>query len=745
MDSDLENRVLEHLRDPKYRPQNKSEMARALDLPPKDRSDLRAILGKLEGDGTILKLKRGRFSLRSSGGKGNVLVGTLRFRPSGDAFLLPDLSDPQNRAATQEVTEHTRIRVGSRFTGTALPGDRVAVAVEQSGVPKWWKHVARKRDLMRQMEEAGEMRWQGRVVKILERARNRFVGTYRVDGIFHYVSPDEPGLPSIEISRTHSLDEPGPAEIELPEPGQKVLVNVVDWASRHSHPRGEIVEVLGDPDAPGVDVMSIIHRYNLPVDFPDRVLKEADQQAARGVPEEEAKEREDWRKRFVITIDPEDAKDFDDAISVEELPDGGWELAVHIADVSFYVRPGTALDQEALERGNSTYLVDRVIPMLPEALSNGICSLRPDEDRLTRAVVMRFDKDGNRVGARFIKSVIRSRKRLAYEEAYALMISTRPDPSDEVAAMLKRSWDLASLIRKRRFENGSLDLDFPEVKVILNDQGKPVDLRLVQYDESHQLIEEFMLSANEAVAQHLKKRSSPSIYRVHDDPDEAKLFEFRNLAQLYGHHVGDLTNRSELQALLKMIKGRPEEQALKLGLLKSMKRAAYHADPLGHYGLAKSDYTHFTSPIRRYADLIVHRVLYKERDDVATPRYARMGEIAEHISETERTSASAEMDSVQLKKLEFMNILVRNDPNRTFEALIHDIRRMGVFVEIGEMQVKGLVKAEDLPGGDDYDYEPALQRFVGHYHGRKFELGQTIEVRLKQVDPVRNMIDFRAV
>ncbi len=739
MDSEIEARVLELLRGPGYQPQNKSEIARTLDVSPDDRAALRDCLRRLEQDGTLSKLKRGRYSLRNSSGKGNVLVGTLRIRQNGDAFFLPDLSDPQNREATQAVTEHTRILLARGALGTALSGDRVAVAVEQSGVPKWWKHVARKRDLIRQLEQSGEARWTGRVVKILERARNRFVGTFHADGKFLYVAPDEADIPTIDLSALPLPPNPSPV------PGQKVLVNVTSWESRHSHPRGEIVRILGDPGTPGIDVLSLIYRYGLPTEFPHHVLAEAESRAALGIPDNELATREDWREKWVITIDPEDAKDFDDAIAVEALPDGGWELAVHIADVSFYVPSGSALDQEALSRGNSTYLVDRVIPMLPEPLSNGICSLRPDEDRLTRSVVMRFDKYGHRTSARFAKTVIRSRKRLSYEQAFALMRSDADPASEPVAILLHRAWDLASKLRTRRFDHGSLDLDFPEVKVILDPAGKPVELRTILYDESHQLIEEFMLAANEAVAQELKNRAGPAIYRIHDDPDEEKLYDFRDLARQFGHHVGDLTHRPELQKLLAQIKGSPEEHALKLGLLKSMKRAVYHADPLGHYGLNKSDYTHFTSPIRRYADLIVHRVLFKEPDDPANPRYARMGEIADHVSETERTSAAAEMDSVQIKKLEFIENLTRENPNQVFDAIIQDIRRIGLFVEIGAFQLKGLVKAEDLPGGDDYDFDRALQTFVGHYHGRKFALGQSIRVRLKNINRERNFIDFQAV
>src|SRR5204863_404510 len=311
----------------------------------------------------------------------------------------------------------------------------------------------------------------------------------------------------------------------------------------------------------------------------------------------------------IVTIDPDDARDFDDAIDVERIPGGGWRLGVHIADVSDYVKPGSALDREAYKRGNSVYLPDRVIPMLPERLSNGVCSLNPGVNRLTHSVFLEFTKDGQTKSARFARTVIRSARRLTYREAYAIL---QAPPNDQLGERLHVAWELAALLRKNRFAHGSLDLDFPEVKVRLDKEGKPILLERIENDESHQLVEEFMLVANEAVARELKNRSIPTIYRVHENPEPDKLAEYRELVLSYNYKAGDLTNRSELQRLLASLAGKPEEQALKIGLLKSLKRARYAAQPLGHFGLAKNNYTHFTSPIRRYADLIVHRALGKD-------------------------------------------------------------------------------------------------------------------------------------
>jgi ribonuclease R len=465
---------------------------------------------------------------------------------------------------------------------------------------------------------------------------------------------------------------------------------------------------------------------------------------------EELEGREDWREALVYTIDPFDARDFDDAICVRRLPAGGWELAVFIADVAHYVRPGGAVDREARKRGNSVYLVDRVIPMLPFHLSNGICSLNPGVDRLTHGVILEFDARGRRRASRFTKAVIRSVRRFSYEEAFALLdrpVQAGSEGEATFSQALHEAWNLAGLLRRLRMEHGSLDLDFPEVKVILDDLGAPVEIRTVEYDISHQLIEEFMLAANEAVAEFIKNRQAGTIYRVHEDPDPEKLFEFRELALAYRHPVGDVTVRAELQKLLRGIRGKPEEHVLKLSLLKSLKRADYREEPLGHYGLAKANYCHFTSPIRRYADLVVHRVLEK----LATapgrarslPRVAELAETAEHLSVTERTAASAEQESKLLKQYEYLIRLSREGDAVEFPAVITEILPRGMFVELREYQLRGLVKSADLPG--DHGLDPRNQRVVGPRGAEVARAGSTVQVRLLRVDVERKHLDFALV
>jgi ribonuclease R len=505
------------------------------------------------------------------------------------------------------------------------------------------------------------------------------------------------------------------------------------------NPEGEIIEVLGPATAPGVDVLSVIRKYHLPTEFPREVLEQAER-IPENVDAQQIAGREDLRNQFIVTIDPDDARDFDDAIHVENLPNGGWQLGVHIADVAAYVEPGSALDREARRRGNSVYLPDRVIPMLPERLSNGVCSLKPEVDRLTHSVFIQFNKRGMARSARFARSVIRSARRLTYKQAYAVLKSP---PSDRLGEQLHLAWGLAALLRRKRFEHGALDLDFPEVKVWVDAHGKPVRLERVENDESHQLIEEFMLAANEAVARELKKRAIPTVYRVHENPDSEKLAEYREFALSFGYKVGDLTNRAELQRLLAEIRGKPEEQALKVGLLKSLKRARYDPQPLGHYGLAKTNYLHFTSPIRRYADLVVHRAL---GSNTAARRSYQMGmaeiaSLAEHISTTERNAADAEIDAAQMKKLEFFQRQLDQRDPQIFRAAIVDVRNYGLLVELPDALLTGLIHVSSL-ADDFYVFEPARRQLIGRRSRKWFQVGDNLSVFVARVDQFKRQVDF---
>ena len=489
-------------------------------------------------------------------------------------------------------------------------------------------------------------------------------------------------------------------------------------------------------------MLSIIRKFHLPTEFPRDVFDQA-KRIPRQLMRRQFEGREDLRGEFIVTIDPDDARDFDDAIHVERIG-SGWRLGVHIADVAAYVEPDSPLDREARQRGNSVYLPDRVIPMLPERLSNGVCSLNPGVDRLTHSVFIHFDKHGAAKSARFAHSVIRSAHRLTYKQAYAILTAA---PGDQLGERLHLAWELAALLRQRRFEHGALDLDFPEVKVWVDKEGHPVKLERVENDKSHQLIEEFMLVANEAVARELKKRAIPTIYRIHENPDPEKLAEYREFVLGFNYRVGDVTHRAELQRLLAEIRGKPEEQALKVALLKSLKRARYSPQPLGHYGLAKANYLHFTSPIRRYADLVVHRALATDgapRRRGAAARRPDMGEIAsiaEHISATERNAADAEIDAAQMKKLEFFQRQLDQRNPQIFRAAIVDVRNYGLMVELPDALITGLIHVSSLTD-DFYLFEPARRQLIGRRSRKRYSVGDELSVFVSRVDVFKRQVDF---
>ncbi|MGC2351848.1 MAG: ribonuclease R [Candidatus Udaeobacter sp.] len=707
----IREQVLALLERKDYRPLNNIDIARELGLTGTQRNALRRTLRELERAGAIARIRKNRYVLPA---EADLVTGKLSIHQAGYGFLVP------------ETPGEPDIFIAAENIGTAMHGDRVVARISHD-VP----------------HERIKGRREGRVIRILERAHDTIVGTLQRSRNFYYVVPDDPRF-------VHDIYVRGDTDQGLPTRGSlgdKVVVRLEAWESRHVNPEGEIIEVLGPASAPGVDMLSILRKYHLTAQFPKDVLDQAER-ISEQVDARQLEEREDLRKEFIITIDPDDARDFDDAIQVEKSK-SGWQLGVHIADVAAYVEPGSALDREARRRGNSVYLPDRVIPMLPERLSNGVCSLNPGVDRLTHSVFINFDKNGAAKSARFTRSVIRSAQRLTYKQAYSILSSP---PRDQLGERLHLAWELASLLRRKRFEHGGLDLDFPEVKVWVDKQGHPVRLERVENDESHQLIEEFMLAANEAVARELKKRTIPTIYRVHENPDPEKLAEYREFVLSFDYRVGDLTHRAELQRLLAEIRGKPEEQALKVALLKSLKRARYDSQPLGHYGLAKTNYLHFTSPIRRYADLVAHRALGRTRSPSAPaglagqqdPYHPNMGEIAsiaEHLSITERNAADAEIDASQMKKLEFFQRQLDQRNPQIFRAAIVDVRNYGVMVELPDALITGLIHVSSLTD-DFYLFEPARRQLIGRRSRKRFKIGDEVSVFVARVDTFKRQVDF---
>jgi ribonuclease R len=707
-----------------YRPLNRVDIARKLGLTAAERVALRKSLRELERAGEIARIRKNRYVLPA---EADLLTGKLSIHQAGYGFLVP------------ETPGGPDVFIAAENIGTAMHGDRVVARISRD---EPYRRIKGRRE--------------GRVIRILERAHDTIVGTLQRSRNFYYVVPDDPRiLHDVYVGQVSNSPRDEPAVLDLPlatskvapQVGDKVVVHLEAWESRHVNPEGEIIEVLGPASAPGIDMLSIIRKYHLPTEFPREVLDHANG-ISETVDARQFDGREDLRGEFIVTIDPDDARDFDDAINVEKTG-SGWRLGVHIADVGAYVEPNSPLDREARRRGNSVYLPDRVIPMLPERLSNGVCSLKPGVDRLTHSVFIHFDKRGSAKSARFTRSVIRSAHRLTYKQAYAILAAP---PADQLGERLHLAWELAAVLRKKRFEQGALDLDFPEVKVWVDKDGRPVKLERVENDESHQLIEEFMLAANEAVARELKKRAIPTIYRIHENPDPEKLAEFREFVLGFNYRVGDVTHRTELQRLLASLRGKPEEQALKVALLKSLKRARYSPQPLGHYGLAKANYLHFTSPIRRYADLVVHRALGgdptgaggRRARSASTPYQPDMAEIAsiaEHVSTTERTAADAEVDAVQMKKLEFFQRQLDERKPQIFRASVVDVRNYGLMVELPDALVTGLVHVSSLMD-DFYSFEPARRQLIGRRSRKRFSVGDELSVFVVRVDAFKRQVDF---
>ncbi len=681
----------------------------------------------------------------------NELIGRIQFRAGGSAYVVPE--NPES--GLSDLGEPS-VQIFPEDTDIALPGDRVLVRIHPG----------------RRGKRPGERI--GGVERILERARESIVGDLRRSGRDFIVVPDDPRF----VYEIYVAD-PSRGKLQpTPQPGDKVVAQLDEWKHRRDRITGTLVKVLGRTHEPRAELLGIFEKYNLSTSFPADVEREAAAIPDRVQPRDLA-HRLDYRDQAVFTIDPDDAKDFDDALSYETLGGGDVRVGIHIADVSTYVRPGTALDREAQRRGNSTYLVGVVIPMLPEKLSNGLCSLVEAQDRLCKAVFLTFAKNGRLKDTSFANTVIRSRKRLTYKQAYALLfekdldrVRALPLPpkhqtgstgralnslSDaelvDLQSWIRALWKIASRLRKDRFAHGSLDLDMPETKIFVDEQGYADRLEKIEHDESHQLIEEFMLAANEAVARLTRTHSLPSLYRVHDEPDPEKLEEYHQLLASFGIHTGDLTRREELVKLLNTLRDHPQGYTLRTQMLRSLKKAAYRGTHDGHFGLNKKDYTHFTSPIRRYSDLVVHRVfdfyLVKHGGQPPAPgqqnyNIARIESLGEHLSLTEIASAEAERESVKIKLLEFFERELAKKKKTEFAAVITDVRQNGFFVELIESMTFGFVSTAAL-SDDHYNLNNAGTMLTGRKKKRRFALNDRLDVVVDRVDRFKRLIDFRPV
>ena len=753
---DLRQKLLKLLGAKDYVPMRRMEIISVLKFDQDATKEAHTLLDKMLEQGVIARLKKDRLCIPEDA---DLVSGRLIFRQSGSAILIPD-SDPGGDGYP----------IKSEDTGVSMHGDTVlARKVEDQRRP------FRGKGRQQRPEYKPDEKPNVRVIRILKRARITIPGTLEQAKHASYVIPDDPRI-------IHDILVPDPKNSGLkpiPKVGDKVVVKMLEWKQRHLNPEGEIMEVLGRTHEPDAEFKAILYKYDLNPRFPSAV-----EQQTKDIPDvvrsEDIGNRQDCRDLFTFTIDPDDAKDFDDALSLELLEDGKTRVGVHIADVSAYVKPGSPLDREAQERGNSTYLVGTVIPMLPHALSNGLCSLVEAEDRLTKTCFITFNDSADISEVKFANTVINSNKRLTYKQAYAFMqqddlaeIRNTPLPpkhqtgstgrsldkvTDEEMATLKKYigklWQIAKQLRERRFRKGSLDLDMTSVKIYVDEEGYADRIEKEFNDESHQLIEEFMLSANEQVARTMKKQDFPCIYRVHDEPEEEKLKELRETMQSFGVQCGNLQKPREMTLLLKKLKEHPQGYTLKVHVLRSLKQAQYRASADGHYGLSKPDYTHFTSPIRRYSDLIVHRILdgylCKTRADSALGepeiRYnqGKLESLGDHISVTERNSVDAERESVKTKLLEFYDRELQKEQKQHFKAIITDVKNHGLFVELTDTLAFGMVHISTLDD-DFYHPNPEGTALIGRRKKRTYALGQYIMVQVERVDRFKRQIDFRVV
>jgi ribonuclease R len=583
----------------------------------------------------------------------------------------------------------------------------------------------------------GDKRAEGEIIRIIKHSNSTIVGTYDESRYFGFVVPDDRRIPGdVFIAR----DEANGAK-----PGQKVIAEITRWPDNRRNAEGKIVEILGDSAEPGTDILSIIRSFNLNPEFPEAVVMEAESISST-VTESMSKGRRDLRGLKMCTIDGEDAKDLDDAVSLEKLPDGKYRLGVHIADVSYYVKEGSELDKEALKRGTSVYLVDRVIPMLPKKLSNGICSLNPQVDRLAFSVMMDIDGSGRVSNHEIFESVININERMTYTNVYKILVEKDAELMERYRDMLPEFTmmeELAVILKHKRKHRGAIDFDFDEAKIILDDEGKPVDVKKYVITIANSIIEEFMLVCNETVAEHFFWAESPFVYRVHEDPDSEKIQGFAEFTANLGYHLKGINkiHPRALQEILEKVKGTNEETIVSKVMLRSLAKAKYSEENLGHFGLAAKYYCHFTSPIRRYPDLIIHRLMkeyLKGKVSETRDEYlkASMPEIAKQCSERERAAEEAERETEDLKKVEYM----KSKEGEIFEGVISNVTSFGMFIEL-ENTIEGLVKVSSMDD-DYYIFDEKHYSLIGERTRKIYRIGEKVVIKVARADIASRQLDF---
>ena len=699
----IKEKVVEYMERSAYRPMLKKELMKVFHINKSQKGDFSEVLKEMEKEGQIIKTKSNRYAIPE---KLDLVVGRLEVFQKGFGFLVSENPDAED------------LFVPPGAMNGAMNGDRVIGRIE--------------------VQSTGSDRNEGEIIRILKRHNKEIVGTYESSKNFGFVTPDD--------KRIHQdIFIPKGKSGEANE-GQKVVCKVEKWPEGRRSPEGKIIEVLGYQQDKGVDILSIIKKHQLPMEFPKKVLKEAE-----GISEEiskgEIERRKDLRDLNVVTIDGWDAKDLDDGISLEKLENGNYCLGVHIADVSHYVTTGSKIDEEAFERGTSVYLIDRVIPMLPEKLSNNLCSLNPNTDKLAMTVFMEINSNGEVVDHEISESVINSKQRLVYGDVSDILENDDEELKKkyhEYVDFFKNMESLSKILRKKRMDRGAIDFDFPEGKVIMDEEGTPTDIIEEERRIANKIIEEFMLACNETVAENYHWMEVPFLYRVHGEPDSADIEEFNKFIHNFGYQLKGIQNEVRpkvLQQLSEKVKGKPEERVINTLLLRSLQKAQYSPDNIGHFGLAAEFYSHFTSPIRRYPDLMIHRIIKAQLNGKLTKGYAgqldkSLPKIADQSSKREREAESAERETTDLKKAEYM----ANKIGKEFEGVIVSLTSFGIFVEL-QNTVEGLVRLSSMTD-DYYHFERSQQQIVGERTKRTFKIGDKLNVVVDRVDVMEGEVTF---